>query len=135
MAAGCWTLAPYPLRANTASDPSRLRTVLYNAHSDVVGTQAMVDAGLDPAVVESALAAGELETVTLDPSAEERTTRGTIAFVGALILYGQLIGYSQYMQSVYVTDPALRIGDFVPVAISGGYANSLAGEIARREAA
>jgi tRNA-2-methylthio-N6-dimethylallyladenosine synthase len=48
---------------------------------------------------------------------------------------GQLIGRSQYMQSVYVADPSLRIADFVPVAITGGYANSLAGEIARREAA
>lgn len=48
---------------------------------------------------------------------------------------GQLIGRSQYMQSVYVADPSLRIGDFMPVAITGGYANSLAGEIARREAA
>ncbi|MCW0233698.1 MAG: tRNA (N6-isopentenyl adenosine(37)-C2)-methylthiotransferase MiaB [Ferrovibrio sp.] len=48
---------------------------------------------------------------------------------------GQLIGRSQYMQAVYVSDPGLRIGDFLPVTIAGGYANSLAGEIARREAA
>ncbi|MEK9971076.1 MAG: TRAM domain-containing protein, partial [Ferrovibrio sp.] len=48
---------------------------------------------------------------------------------------GQLIGRSQYMQAVYVADPSLRIGDFTPVSITGGYANSLAGEIARREAA
>jgi tRNA-2-methylthio-N6-dimethylallyladenosine synthase len=48
---------------------------------------------------------------------------------------GQLIGRSQYMQAVYVADPVLRIGDFLPVSITGGYANSLAGEIARREAA
>jgi tRNA-2-methylthio-N6-dimethylallyladenosine synthase len=48
---------------------------------------------------------------------------------------GQLIGRSQYMQAVYVSDPSLRIGDFLPVTITGGYANSLAGEIARREAA
>ncbi len=48
---------------------------------------------------------------------------------------GQLIGRSQYMQAVYVSDPALRVGDFMPVTITGGYANSLAGEIARREAA
>jgi tRNA-2-methylthio-N6-dimethylallyladenosine synthase len=48
---------------------------------------------------------------------------------------GQLIGRSQYMQAVYVADPSLQIGDFLPVSITGGYANSLAGEIARREAA
>ncbi len=48
---------------------------------------------------------------------------------------GQLIGRSPYMQAVYVADPALRIGDLMPVTITGGYANSLAGEIARREAA
>jgi tRNA-2-methylthio-N6-dimethylallyladenosine synthase len=48
---------------------------------------------------------------------------------------GQLIGRSPYMQAVYVADPALQIGDLVPVTITGGYANSLAGEIARREAA
>jgi len=48
---------------------------------------------------------------------------------------GQLIGYSQYMQAIYVADPALQIGDRLPVTITGGYANSLAGEIVRREAA
>lgn len=48
---------------------------------------------------------------------------------------GQLIGRSPYMQSVYVADATLRIGDRLPVTITGGYANSLAGEIARREAA
>jgi tRNA-2-methylthio-N6-dimethylallyladenosine synthase len=50
-------------------------------------------------------------------------------------LPGQLIGRSQYLQATYVSDPSLRIGDFLPVTITGGYANSLAGEIARREAA
>ncbi|WP_341910336.1 tRNA (N6-isopentenyl adenosine(37)-C2)-methylthiotransferase MiaB [Ferrovibrio terrae] len=50
-------------------------------------------------------------------------------------LPGQLIGRSQYLQAIYVSDPSLRIGDFLPVTITGGYANSLAGEIARREAA
>ncbi|PJI37642.1 tRNA (N6-isopentenyl adenosine(37)-C2)-methylthiotransferase MiaB [Ferrovibrio sp.] len=48
---------------------------------------------------------------------------------------GQLIGYSQYMQAIYVADPMLKIGDRLPVTITGGYANSLAGEIVRREAA
>ncbi len=50
---------------------------------------------------------------------------------------GQLLGRSPYMQSVVLNDPALKIGDFVTVAITDGHANSLFGEIAgaSREAA
>jgi tRNA-2-methylthio-N6-dimethylallyladenosine synthase len=42
---------------------------------------------------------------------------------------GQLMGRSPWMQSVYVPAKPRLIGQVVPVRITGGYANSLSGEI------
>ena len=98
---------------------TQLRTVLYNTYAGVAGTQAMTDAGLDPAEVEAALTAGELATVTLDPSADERTMRGTVAFIGALILYGQLIGYSFWVATGVVEEKSSRVVELLLSAIPG----------------
>ena len=43
---------------------------------------------------------------------------------------GQLLGRSPYLQSVHVTAPA-RLGDIVPVLISGASTNSLSGSLAQ----
>lgn len=42
---------------------------------------------------------------------------------------GQLIGKSPYLQSVYANAPQEMIGQIVPVRITGGFANSLSGEL------
>lgn len=42
---------------------------------------------------------------------------------------GQLIGKSPYLQSVYANAPQDLIGQIVPVHITGGFANSLSGEL------
>ena len=47
---------------------------------------------------------------------------------------GQLVGRSPYLQSVHVVAAAQRIGEIVPVLISGAGANSLAGAHARAAA-
>jgi len=48
---------------------------------------------------------------------------------------GQLVGRSPYLQSVHVAAVAWRIGEIVPVSISGGSAKSLSGSIAEAVAA
>jgi ABC-2 type transport system permease protein len=89
--------------------PSRLLVVVQNAHADVAGSRALTEAGLDPAEIEAALAGTTLDTVTLDPGAEERNMRGTVAFIGALILYGQLIGYSFWVALGVVEEKSSRV--------------------------
>ncbi|MGH8823292.1 MAG: ABC transporter permease [Jiangellaceae bacterium] len=97
--------------------PSSLRAVLENAHSAVSGTRALEDAGIDPDQVASALDTARLELVTLDPEADERTTRGGIAFIGALVLYGQLLGYGFWVALGVVEEKSSRVVEVLLSAI------------------
>lgn len=94
-----------------------LRAVLENAHSSVAGTRALTDAGLDPEEVSAALDTAQLQTATLDPAAEERNTRGTIAFIGALVLYGQLLGYGFWVALGVVEEKSSRVVEVLLSAI------------------
>jgi ABC-2 type transport system permease protein len=97
--------------------PSSLRAVLENAHSAVSGTRALEEAGIDPEQVASALDTARLELVTLDPEADERTTRGGIAFIGALVLYGQLLGYGFWVALGVVEEKSSRVVEVLLSAI------------------
>jgi ABC-2 type transport system permease protein len=97
--------------------PVPLRVVVDNAYAAVAGTRALADAGIDPAELEAALAGAVLETVTLDPAAEERNTRGWIAFIGSMILYGQLIGYSFWVALGVVEEKSSRVVELLLSAI------------------
>jgi ABC-2 type transport system permease protein len=97
--------------------PPPLRAVLENAHSAVAGSRALTDAGLDPEQVASALDTAALQTVTLDPAADERNTRGTIAFIGALVLYGQLLGYGFWVALGVVEEKSSRVVEVLLSAI------------------
>jgi ABC-2 type transport system permease protein len=94
-----------------------LRAVLENAHSSVVGSLALTEAGMDPDQVASALDTTQLQTVTLDPAANERNTRGTIAFIGALVLYGQLLGYGFWVALGVVEEKSSRVVEVLLSAI------------------
>jgi ABC-2 type transport system permease protein len=97
--------------------PSSLRAVVENAHSAVSGTRALEEAGIDPDQVASALGTARLEVVTLDPEADERTTRGGIAFIGALVLYGQLLGYGFWVALGVVEEKSSRVVEVLLSAI------------------
>ena len=97
--------------------PSSLRAVVENAHRAVAGTRALEEAGIDPDQVASALDTARLELVTLDPEADERTTRGGIAFIGALVLYGQLLGYGFWVALGVVEEKSSRVVEVLLSAI------------------
>ncbi|HSI92759.1 MAG TPA: ABC transporter permease [Jiangellaceae bacterium] len=97
--------------------PVQLRVVVENAHATVAGARALADAGIDPAELEAALADTALDTITLDPAADERNTRGVIAFIGSLILYGQLIGYSFWVALGVVEEKSSRVVELLLSAI------------------
>jgi ABC-2 type transport system permease protein len=97
--------------------PASLRAVLENAHGAVSGTRALEEAGIDPEQVASALDTARLEVVTLDPEADERTTRGGIAFIGALVLYGQLLGYGFWVALGVVEEKSSRVVEVLLSAI------------------
>jgi ABC-2 type transport system permease protein len=93
------------------------RAVLENAHSSVAGSRALTEAGLDAEQIAAALDTTELQTVTLDPAANERNTRGTIAFIGALVLYGQLLGYGFWVALGVVEEKSSRVVEVLLSAI------------------
>jgi ABC-2 type transport system permease protein len=97
--------------------PVRLRVVVENAHASVAGARALADVGIDPAELEAVLADTALDTITLDPAADERNTRGVIAFIGSLILYGQLIGYSFWVALGVVEEKSSRVVELLLSAI------------------
>lgn len=96
---------------------SSLRVVLENAYSQVEGARALESAGIDPAEVSAALTSATLETVTLDPEADERETRGAIAFFGTIVLFGQLITYSMWVAMGVVEEKSSRVVEVILATI------------------
>lgn len=90
-----------------------LRAALENAYSQVEGARALESAGIDPADVSAALTSATLQTVTLDPDADERETRGGIAFFGTIILFGQLITYSMWVAMGVVEEKSSRVVEVI----------------------
>ncbi len=97
---------------------SSLRAVLDNAYSQVEGARALESAGIDPAEVSAALTSATLETVTLDPDADEREARGVIAFFGTIVLFGQLITYSMWVAMGVVEEKSSRVVEVILATIS-----------------
>ncbi|HSK26539.1 MAG TPA: ABC transporter permease [Jiangellales bacterium] len=97
--------------------PAQLRVVLDNAYRAAAGDAALVAAGLDPAQVGQALAVPPLQVEALDPDAEAARTRGQVAFVGALILYGQLLGYGFWVALGVVEEKSSRVVELLLSAI------------------
>lgn len=96
---------------------STLRVVLENAYSQVEGARALESAGIDPADVSAALTSATLQTVTLDPDADERETRGAIAFFGTIVLFGQLITYSMWVAMGVVEEKSSRVVEVILATI------------------
>lgn len=94
-----------------------LRAVLQNAYSQVEGARALESAGIDPADVSAALTSATLRTVTLDPDADERETRGGIAFFGTIVLFGQLITYSMWVAMGVVEEKSSRVVEVILATI------------------
>ncbi|PZF79202.1 ABC transporter permease [Jiangella anatolica] len=90
-----------------------LSAVLQNAYSQVEGARALESAGIDPAEVSEALTSATLRSVTLDPDADERETRGGIAFFGTIILFGQLITYSMWVAMGVVEEKSSRVVEVI----------------------
>lgn len=86
------------------------------------GAEVVVDRELDSSlglVLDTAFRASQgqadlgaqqgLAVRTLDPDAEQSETRGNIAFIGSLLLYGQLIGYGFWVAAGVVEEKSSRV--------------------------
>lgn len=96
----------------------RIETAIQTAHRDVVVTQQLREAGLDPAAVRKAQQVPPLAVDALDPADPKAGTRGQIAFIGSIVLYGQLIGYCMWVAFGIVEEKASRVVELILSAIS-----------------
>jgi ABC-2 type transport system permease protein len=94
-----------------------LSAVLDNARRGVEGDARLREAGVDPTVVRSALAVEPLRLRTLDPEAAQSGTRRNIAFLGSLVLYGQLLGYGFWVALGVVEEKSSRVVELLLSAI------------------
>jgi ABC-2 type transport system permease protein len=97
--------------------PPSLRVVLDNAWQGAVSDERLAAAGLDPARASAALAVDPLAVRTLDPDAEEAAVRGQVAFLGGLVLYGQLLGYGFWVALGVVEEKSSRVVELLLSAI------------------
>ena len=104
-------------RGRRARPPSSLRAVLENAHSAVSGTRALEEAGIDPEQGDIGPRHRPARTGHARSGADERTTRGGIAFIGVLVLYGQLLGYGFWVALGVVEEKSSRVVEVLLSAI------------------
>jgi ABC-2 type transport system permease protein len=96
---------------------TELGNVLQSAHSSVVSAEQLADAGIDPGQVRQALEVPPLAVDAIDPPEEGADTRSQLAFVGTLLLYGQLVGYGFWVALGVVEEKSSRVVEVLLSAI------------------
>ena len=89
-------------------DPE-LGQVLQSANRQVRATEALGEAGLDPAAVAQAQAVPALPVDAVDPPDPDADARRAIVSVGTFVLYGQLIGYGFWVATGIVEEKSSRV--------------------------
>lgn len=98
-------------------DP-QIAAAIQTAHRDVVAAQRLRQGGMDPAAVQAAQRVAPLAVDALDPTDPKAEMRGQIAFIGSIVLYGQLIGYCMWVAFGIVEEKASRVVELILSAIS-----------------
>lgn len=98
-------------------DP-QIGAAIQTAHRDVVSSERLRQAGLDPSAVRTAQQVAPLAVDALDPTDPKADQRGQIAFIGSIVLYGQLIGYCMWVAFGIVEEKSSRVVELILSAIS-----------------
>jgi ABC-2 type transport system permease protein len=96
----------------------RLGVMLQTANAQVVSAGKLQAEGIDPAAVAAAQQVPPLAVDATDPVDPRAAQRGQIAFIGSLILYGQIIGYCMWVAFGIVEEKASRVVELILSAIS-----------------
>ena len=96
----------------------QLGLVVQAAHRQVVAAAQLRAQGLDPADVQAAQNVPPLTVDALSPVDPKADMRGQVAFVGAIVLYGQIIGYCMWVAFGIVEEKASRVVELILSAIS-----------------
>jgi len=95
-----------------------LGAAVQQAHRVVRSTERLREAGIDPATVERAGTVPALRVDAIDPPDERAEERERVAFVGTIVLYGQLIGYGFWIALGVVEEKSGRVVELLLSTIS-----------------
>jgi ABC-2 type transport system permease protein len=89
--------------------PGQLETLAQSAYADAQVQEELRAQGLSDQEIAQALSPEPLEVQFLDPPDPNQEQNGTVAFIGVLLLYGQIIGYGYWVASGVVEEKATRV--------------------------
>ena len=97
--------------------PGQLETLAQSAYADAQVQDELRAQGLSDREIAQALSPEPLEVRFLDPPDPNQEQNGTVAFIGVLLLYGQIIGYGYWVASGVVEEKATRVVELLLATI------------------
>ena len=97
--------------------PGQLETLAQSAYADAQVQEELRAQGLSDQQIAQALTPEPLEVQFLDPPDPNQEQNGTVAFIGVLLLYGQIIGYGYWVASGVVEEKATRVVELLLATI------------------
>jgi ABC-2 type transport system permease protein len=91
------------------SAPGQLETLAQSAYADARVQEELRAQGLTDDEISQALSPEPLEVEYLNPPDPNQEQNGTVAFIGVLLLYGQILGYGYWVASGVVEEKATRV--------------------------
>jgi ABC-2 type transport system permease protein len=91
------------------SAPGQLETLAQSAYADARVQEELRAQGLSDDEIASALSPEPLDVEYLNPPDPNQEQNGTVAFIGVLLLYGQILGYGYWVASGVVEEKATRV--------------------------
>ena len=102
-------IGPGPRLVVKSSGPDELVALIRTVAAEQATRRALLEAGLSPEQVADALRPPPIPVVALEPPQPNRDANRAVAFVGVLLLYGQLIGYGYWVAAGVVEEKASRV--------------------------
>jgi ABC-2 type transport system permease protein len=89
--------------------PGELETLAQAAYADARVQEELRSAGLTDREIARALSPEPLAVELLNPPDPHEEQNGTVAFIGVILLYGQVLGYGYWVSSGVVEEKATRV--------------------------
>lgn len=98
--------------------PQTLRTAVEAAALGTRIGDALTAAGVPPSEVARVLDPSPVDVTSLKPADPHRDTNAAVAFVGVILLYGQLFGYGVWVATGVIEEKSSRVVEILLSAIS-----------------
>ena len=89
--------------------PGQLEALAQAAYADARVQEELRDQGLSGQEIARALSPEPLDVQFLDPPDPNQEQNATVAFIGVILLYGQIVGYGYWVSSGVVEEKATRV--------------------------